>query len=75
MARRLIGTVQIVNGAAVCVKPDGATFCVLPDEPATFQGAFGGLRPYDVGKRIFRVDGHFYMENDGQRAARMGSAA
>ncbi|USN14486.1 hypothetical protein PAPPERLAPAPP_01170 [Brevundimonas phage vB_BpoS-Papperlapapp] len=71
MARRLIGTVQVREGAAVCVKPDGATLYV-GDAPATFQVAFGGLRPYDAGKRIYRIDGHFYMENDDQRAARLG---
>lgn len=70
MARALIGTVQVRDGAAVCVKPDGTTYCVLPGEPATFQGAFGGLYPRDAGKRIYRIDGHFYMENDAQRAAR-----
>lgn len=71
MARALIGTVAMRDGAAVCVKPDGKTFTV-GDKPATFQVAFGGLRPYDAGKRIYRIDGHFYMENDDQRKARLG---
>ena len=72
MARALIGTVAMRDGAAVCVKPDGKTFAI-GDKPATFVVPFGGLYPHDVGKRIYRIDGHFYMENVEQRKARLGS--
>lgn len=71
MARTLIGTVAVRNGAAVCVKPDGEVFAI-GGKPATFQVAFGGLFERDAGKQIFRIDGHFYMENDDQRKARRG---
>lgn len=71
MARTLIGTVAVRDGAAVCVKPDGAVFAI-GGKPATFVVPFGGLFAHDVGKRIYRIDGHFYMENDDQRKARLG---
>lgn len=71
MARALIGTVAVRNGAAVCVKPDGEVFAI-GGKPATFQVPFGGLFERDAGKRIYRIDGHFYMENDDQRKARLG---
>lgn len=30
----------------------------------------GGFRPYDVGKRVYLIDGIHYMENDAQRVKR-----
>jgi hypothetical protein len=42
---------------------------------ATFGPAFGGLRSYDVGKRIYRVGSVFQMENAEQLAARLRKEA
>lgn len=71
MARQLIGTVQMREDRTVCVKPDGQIFAI-GGKPASFIVAFGGLFAHDVDKQIFRIDGHFYMENVEQRARRLG---
>lgn len=70
MTRSLIGTVAVVNGQTVCLRPDGSTYGI-GGAPADFP-CFGGLRPYDAGKQIWRVGGVFQMENDEQRARRLG---
>jgi len=70
VSRVLVGTVEVRDVTAVCVKPNGETFTVN-GKPASFP-CFGGLRRYDTGKRIYRNGGVYQMENDAQRAARHG---
>lgn len=71
MSRVLVGTVEVHDAVAVCVKPNGEIHKV-GGKVSTFP-CFGGLRRYDTGKRIYRNGGVFQMENDAQRAARRGA--
>lgn len=73
MSRVLVGTVEVRDGAAVCVTPAGTVYGI-GGKPATFDVAFGGLRPYDAGKRIYNVGGTMQMENDDQLKARLAQA-
>lgn len=71
MSRRLIGTVEVRDGQAVCVRPDGTLYGgTLLQRTTAFQ-CFGGLQPRDAGKRIYRVDSTLQMENDEQRDRRL----
>lgn len=71
MTRDLIGTVtRHPDGRYACQRPDGSWFDTL-DTVATFGPAFGGLFAYDVGKRIYRVDGVYQMENTEQLVNRL----
>ncbi|UTC29810.1 hypothetical protein BAJUN_01800 [Bajunvirus bajun] len=70
MSRVLVGTVRVLDGQTVCVRPDGRVHEV-GGKVSTFP-VFGGLRPYDEGKQIWRVAGVTQMENDSQRDRRLG---
>lgn len=72
MTRTLIGTVEVRDGRAVCIRPDGTVYGGTLLKDVTAFACFGGLRRYDSGKRIWRVDGVLQMENDAQRDRRLG---
>lgn len=72
MSRTFTGTVEVRDGVAVCVKPDGQTLTV-GGKVATFEVPFGGLHPRDAGKRIYKFPFGFQMENDEQRDSRLRS--
>lgn len=69
MTHKLIGTVIVAEGVAVCQRPDGRIH-MIGGKPSTFP-VFGGLREYDAGKRIYDVGGVLQMENDAQRDERL----
>lgn len=72
MSRVLVGTVQVLDGQAVCVRPDGRVHEV-GGKVSTFPFC-GGLRDYDAGKRIYNVGGTLQIENNEQRDRRLGVA-
>jgi hypothetical protein len=70
-----VGTVVAApDGRIGCRKPDGSFLGVfLGSGWPEFHSAFGGLRAYDAGKQIYRVNGVLQMENDEQRGRRLGA--
>lgn len=71
MPQGYYGVVEMRGSKAVCIRPDGSVAGAALGTVLDFQSAFGGLRRYDCGKRIFRRDGVFQMENDDQKNKRL----